>query len=441
MTPGPAGRLGLPTLAAYGALALPLAALNLPLYVYLPTFYAAVLGIPLATVGTILLVARLLDMAVDPVLGELADRLRTPLGQRRPLLLAAAPVVLFATWMLFVPAQGVGAGYLLVWSIVAYLSWTVMLLAYAAWGAELTGAYHERSRVSGAREACVILGIVTAAALPAVLGVEPGSATALSALFWLTLVALPPALLLLLALVPEPPPPPQPPLDLRAGIAAALSNRPFVRLLVAYLLNSLANGLPATLFLLYVEHVLGAASAAGLLLLVYFGAGMLSVPVWLQVSYRFGKSRTWAVSMLWACVVFAAVLFLGQGDVVAFAVICVLSGFSLGADLALPASMQADVVDLDRVATGRRRTGLFFAVWGMATKLAGAVAVGIAFPVLAAIGFTTAGGNDGTALTGLALLYGGLPVVLKLAAVALVWRFPLDESAQAELQRRLQAAS
>ena len=118
-----------------------------------------------------------------------------------------------------------------------------------------------------------------------------------------------------------------------------------------------------------------------------------------------------------------------------------LSGFSLGADLALPASMQADVVDLDRVATGRRRTGLFFAVWGMATKLAGAVAVGIAFPVLAALGFTTAGGNDGTALTGLALLYGGLPVVLKLAAVALVWRFPLDESAQAELQRRLQAAS
>ena len=53
--------------------------------------------------------------------------------------------------------------------------------------------------------------------------------------------------------------------------------------------------------------------------------------------------------MLWACLMFAWVPFLGPGDTMAFAVICVLSGASLGADLAIPASMQADVIDLDRV--------------------------------------------------------------------------------------------
>ena len=75
----------------------------------------------------------------------------------------------------------------------------------------------------------------------------------------------------------------------------------------------------------------------------------------------------------------------------AFAAICVLSGASLGADLAIPASMQADVIDLDRVVSGRRRTAFFFALWSMASKLALAMAVGIAFPVLGAIGFTPDG--------------------------------------------------
>jgi Na+/melibiose symporter-like transporter len=427
-------------LAAYGGLALPLAALNLPLYVYLPTFYATALGLPLATVGTILLVARLVDMITDPLLGELADRTRTGWGQRRPWLVAVTPLLLLATWMLFAPPGDAGPLFLLGWSIVCYLAWTIILLSYAAWGAELTGVYHERTRVTAAREIYVILGIVTAAALPALLGVDPGSATALSALFWLMAVTMPVALLALLLVVPEPPIAPQVTLPLREGVQAALRNRPFVRLVGAYLLNSLANGLPATLFLLFAEHVLGAGASAGLLLLIYFGAGMVSVPFWLRLSYRLGKNRTWGWSMLWACAAFACVPFLGPGDLVPFAVICALSGFSLGADLALPASMQADVVDLDRVMTGRRRTGLFFALWSMVTKLASALAVGLAFPILQLIGFAATGPNPPGALLGLAVLYGGLPVLLKLAAVGLVWRFPLDSATQAELRQQIAAA-
>ena len=180
-------------------------------------------------------------------------------------------------------------------------------------------------------------------------------------------------------------------LPFRQGLRLALANRPFRRLIAAFFLNGIANGLPATLFILFVQHVLGPEVSAGPLLLLYFVSGMVAVPFWLWLSYRLGKHRTWSLSMLWACAIFAWVPFLGQGDVVAFAVICVLSGASLGADLALPASMQADVIDLDRVRSGRRRTAFFFALWSMAGKLALACAVGIAFPVLDALGFAAAG--------------------------------------------------
>jgi Na+/melibiose symporter-like transporter len=106
----------------------------------------------------------------------------------------------------------------------------------------------------------------------------------------------------------------------------------------------------------------------------------------------------------------------------AFAAICVLSGLCLGADLALPASIQADVVALDRDAGGGDRAGLFFGLWGMATKLALALAVGIAFPLLDLAGFDAGGPNDAGALLALALLYGGLPVALKLLVVPLLRR-------------------
>jgi glycoside/pentoside/hexuronide:cation symporter, GPH family len=434
-------RLSTGTLLAYGALGLPLAALNLPLYVYLPAFYAEDMGLGLAAVGLILFAARLLDTVTDPLIGEFSDRTRGRLGRRRPWLIAACPLLIVASMLLFVPPAGAGAGHLLLWSCVAYLAWTMMILPYAAWGAELSGDYHERSRITGAREGFVILGILFAAALPALLGAGPegGNARTLEALAWSMAILVPAALVALLAVVPEPRRPIEPPLRLLAGLKIAARNRPFLRLIAAYLLNGIANGLPATLFLLFVANVLGQPERAGLLLLLYFLTGVAGIPLWLRLSRRIGKHRAWSAAMLWACLAFVWVPLLGAGDFWPFLVICLLSGLALGADLALPASIQADVVDLDWVESGRRRTGLFFALWSMATKLSLALAVGIAFPVLEFAGFVPGGANGAGALLTLAALYGLVPVAIKLAAVALVWNFPLGADAQAETRRRLPA--
>ena len=435
------GRIGWRVLLGYGTLALPLAALNLPLYVYLPTFYSAELGLNLAAVGGVLLLARLFDTVIDPLMGELSDRLATPLGHRRPWLILATPLLLYASWKLFVPQGAIGPLYLLTWSCIGYIAWTVMLLAYAAWGAELSDGYDERSKVTAVREGFVIAGILLAASLPALAGAKPESREALGLVFQLMLVLLPITLVLLLVTVRERPAGRQASLPFTAGLRLAWANAPFRRLIAAFFLNGIANGLPATLFILFVRHVIGPTTDAGPLLLLYFVSGMLAVPFWLWLSYRLGKHRTWSLAMLWACAIFVWVPFLGEGDVLAFAVICALSGASLGADLAIPASMQADVLDLDQVASGRRRTAFFFALWSMAGKLALAFAVGIAFPVLGALGFATDGPNTAGALIGLKLLYALLPVLFKLAATALVWRFELDALRQKTLRAQIETAT
>ena len=134
--------------------------------------------------------------------------------------------------------------------------------------------------------------------------------------------------------------------------------------------------------------------------------------------------------------------FLGQGDISTFLTITILSGIGLGADMVLPASMQADVVDADTIESGAQRTGLYFAMWGVATKLSLAGAVGIAFPLLDYMDFDAQGTNNDTAsLLGLALLYSLVPVVLKILSAMLIWNFPIDAESQARIREEIERRS
>lgn len=97
--------------------------------------------------------------------------------------------------------------------------------------------------------------------------------------------------------------------------------------------------------------------------------------------------------------------------------------------MALPASIQADVLAHNRASHGKDEAGLYFGLWGMATKLALALGLGLAFPLVSFAGFDAGQTNDATALFALALAYGALPLPFKLAAAALIWRFTAYDKA------------
>lgn len=420
----------------YGLPGLPLAALGLPLYIYLPTFYAEQLGLGLAAVGAALLIARVSDVITDPLIGLLSDWL--PLPSRRKWLMAiATPLLILAIWALFIPPEGSGFYWLLSWSLLVYLAWSLLTLPYTAWGAELSGDYDQRSTITASRESFVLIGTLFAAGLPLALGISsdaPGEALAVLAQFLAFL--LPVTVLLCLFKVPESNRRSQP-INFRAGLALLKKNGLFTRLLFAYFMNGIANGLPATLFLLFVSYVLVLPEQFGLLLSAYFISGLIGLPIGVKLAQRFSKHRVWGVSMLWAVVIFAWVPSLDAGDFIPFLTICILSGLSLGIDMALPASIQADVIDLDSTKGGGQRSGFFFGLWGMATKLSLALAVGIAFPLLAALGFDTQTAPADNNLLALSVLYGLFPIPFKLIAAWTIWRFPLDRKQHQSLQQQL----
>jgi len=136
-------------------------------------------------------------------------------------------------------------------------------------------------------------------------------------------------------------------------------------------------------------------------------------------------------------VVTVSYMLVGAGDIVAMVAILALSGIGSGALTALPASMKADVVDLDALESGEDRAGLFFAAWSLAVKFIAAFGQGLAFTTLAWIGFDAQGVNGPDEILGLRLFYSGGPMVLYAVAMLLVWRYPITARRHAELRREL----
>jgi len=437
------------TLWAYALPGFVLAMPTIPAYLFLPTLYAQEIG--LAAAGLALLLARVVDVFTDPIVGALSDNTNSRWGRRKPWIIIGGIIAGLSLVQLFEPPQFVTMTYLITWSIFLYIGWTFINVPYTAWGAELSPDYYQRVRITSAREGLMVLGILAAGAMPffaAQTGISEREG--LAAISWLAVLLGIPFLTLLVCRVPESRntntfdpsrPSDRSSLNSLKKLSAALStNLPFVRLLSAWFINGLANGIPAVLFLLFLDHGMDADQVQrSMLIFFYFLAAVLAIPFWLRTSLRIGKNRTWCIAMICTCLAFVWVPALGPGDIYLFAIICVVSGIGLGADLALPPALQADVVDYDTLRHGKARAGIFFALWSMATKLALALAVGITFPLLDFFGFSTDGHNAPSTLLVLAVIYSIVPVVMKIVSIFLIWNFPLTAGRQAIIRARLES--
>jgi GPH family glycoside/pentoside/hexuronide:cation symporter len=422
--------------------AIPIAALTLPLYIIVPTYYSEALGLSLGAVGGAIIAVRTIDAVTDPLIGWLSDRWRPAFGRRRSFFLLALPLAATSCVMLFWPPARPSALYLAFWAAALSMGFTAIQLSYTAWGAELAGNYRERSRIAGFREAFTLVGTLIAIVLPFAIGIDGKAGFNGLAVLGLVVAACLFAFGgLAVAKVPEPHEYTITKVAIGEGLRHMARNGPFVRLIVAYFVNGLANGVPATLFLYFVAQRLGAADMRGPLLFIYFLSGLFGVPLTIRMASLVGKHRAWCYAMLFNAGLFSLVSLLGKGDAWIFAAICVGTGLTVAADLALPSAIQADVIDVDTARSGEQRSGLYFATWSLATKLSLAAGVGIIFPLLSLFGFDPGpqARNEPTALAALAGIYVWLPVMLKLAAVALMWNFPLDEAAQTALRKEIEA--
>ncbi|MGB7183691.1 MAG: MFS transporter [Burkholderiaceae bacterium] len=413
-------------LLAYGGLRMPLALLELPLFVLLPNFYSDTLGLPLGLVGGILFTTRLLDAFLDPAIGTAIDRKKNL--HFRTWIWLSLPVSTIGFVALMHPPENLA--YLSWWlagmSIVTYLGYSVASIAYQAWGSQIGTTDPQRAQVTGFREAFGLAGVLLAAAW-----LTPSGIPILTALF-VSLSAVAAGLLLFAPTgnrprswntlteselktvgVTD---------DIKNSFRSVRANRPFRWLLAALLINGIATAIPATLLLFFVTDILSDAAQAPLFLLIYFVAGAIGMPVWIRLSNRLGLRKTWIVGIGVSVAAFTWTLTLGPGDSQSFMVICGLTGLALGADLALPPALLASVIAAH--GDSGRNEGAYFGVWSFATKLNLAAAAGLALPALSLAGYVP--GTPGAA--SLVIIYAGLPCVMKLLCAAVLWVTPIPDN-------------
>lgn len=397
-------------LMAYGLLALPLSFGGLPLYIHAPDFYAADLGVPLAALGLALGWLRLVDAALDPLTGWAADRWP---GARGGMILAGAGLLGAGVVALFMPPQALTLLWFVGAMALASLGHSLISVNLLTLGGLWRNDPGDKIRISATREGFGLAGLILAVSLPALLASALGRQGALLAMTALLAVGLvlcvPPFLRWRNRATLE--------------LCAATRVRPDWRALMPFYavaaLVLVSAAFPAALILMLVRDLLGAEALAGVFLLIYFVAALPGAALAGRLAKRRGAVPVWTIALMASVVGFAFALTLQPGQQLSFGVICVATGFCFGADLVLPPAILSARIGGSHTHGAASRA---YAALGFLSKAALALAGVVALPLLQTAGFQPGAPNEAAALRLLLVLYAGVPLALRAAAISLlIW--------------------
>lgn len=431
-------------LASYSGVTIPMAAMGMPIAVYLPPFYSDGLGLSLLTVGSVFTIARIWDVVTDPLMGVIVDRFDSPWGRRKHWIALSIPILLVSVWAVFMPNPAtVSGGYLLFWMLMLYVGYTMLAIAHQSWGAELAESYDDRSRLFGWREIFVIGGMTLVLAMPALIELtgRDDQSSKVASMGWFCLILFPLTVLPTLLFVPDSHRVAPSRIAWRQALALLIRNRLLWRVLAADLTSGFGTGMAGALYIFVASYVFELPEHASLALLFYFLAGFLAMPLWLKLAYRVGKDRALKIALAYGGGMMFLLLVLAEpGNVPVLWTFTVLYGTAFGAAPTLLRSMMADLTDDDELRSGQKRAGLFFALLTTTNKLGHALAVGAGFAILEQlVGFVPGAGNSPAALNGLLWTYVLGTGLGLLAAYAALIRYPLDRERHEAIRRELAA--
>jgi len=429
-------------LAAFALPSAPLNAMTLPSVIFLPPHFATYLGIPLSVVSAMFIGVRMLDIIIDPGIGNFQDRTPVPFGRRKFWLLVGCPFIMAAIWFCYIwLSPGAGVPLVAAGVVSIFITYAVMAIAHVAWAGELVPTYHGRTHVLGAVQFASLFGSSLMLVVAGyVAQTQHSNPQAVFAMGWTIIGLMPIAVLAAVFFVREQPRPPQPHLTILQAIATLAKNKLARRVLFPDLLLGLAQGVSGGLFLFYFQFVLGFTHSAQILLAVYFISGLLGVPLWWFMARKLGKHRTLQVNFLYAAATTAGLLILPPHAMALAIPFMVLAGVTQGGAALLTRTLMADVVDDDEVRTGARRSGIYFGILLTTSKVG--VALGpLTYVALQFAGFQPHEGavNTPLALNTLTALFIGGPVLLSILGALSLRKYPLDEARQAELQAAIAA--
>jgi len=435
------GRLSLLSVLTFACAYMPFAALQMSVAVQLPPFFASQLGLGLAA-GAAFGIVRLIDIPVDPALGLFIDKTRTPVGRYRPWMMAGAPILMLALYMLYQAPAGISEGYLVVWLLVVYLGMSILLVAGNAWASRLAATYKDRSRIFGAMLAMGVMGSITCLMIPVVFEqTHRAELGGMRAVGWFLFVLAPVAVGIALIRTPE-----------RMSKAAAgqrfriadyfrlLSRGNVLRILAADFCVTMSPGWMAALYYFYYRQSREISlSAASLLLAVYILAGIVGGPSIAWLGNRISKHRALIVSTTFYSLLLIAIPVLPRGNALLYVAPMFLLGALATGFVVMVRAITADVGDELRLEGGQDLIGLLYALTSATTKAAGALAIFVSFALLQKVGFDVRphAVNSPDRLQDLNLIFVLGPIAFAMLGGASFLGYRLTADKHADIRRQL----
>jgi GPH family glycoside/pentoside/hexuronide:cation symporter len=222
-------------------------------------------------------------------------------------------------------------------------------------------------------------------------------------------------------------------------MGAALRNKPFVWLCAVYLTVNLSFAFIKILMAYYIEYQLLMKAQTTLVMGLMLVCVTISLPFWQWLARKMDKGPAYAIGMGVGALAVLVTFFLPHGATPLIYVVSVLAGFGFAANWIFPWAMVADVGDYDRLQTGQQRSGMYYGVWGLATKISEALALAAVGWILTGFGYVANAVQSPQALLGIRLFFGLVPAIFIFVALPFLYKYPITRKSHGEVRAKLEA--
>ncbi len=402
---------------------------------YLLFFLTNVVGVNPALAGTMLLIPKLLDVILDPIMGAISDVTHSRFGRRRVYLLYGAVPFGISFFVLFlVPGFQTEFANALQISLLFALGCSIFAMVnvpYASMVPEMSDDYNERLSIVSFRMSFASIGALLAGGLTMVL-VSAGGGGAdgfrfMGGIFGLAIIASCLWCFFGTRKAPSLPPHKETP-PLKEQVKVAARNYPFVVLMTSYFLQALAIGVMMAGFIYYVKYAMNLPETAmNIAFPIFMVTGVIFIPAWLAVGKRLGKIKSYYIGLAIFTLSMGSLFFTSASQLFLFYAQVFIAGIGFSSFQLFPFSMLPDTVEYDQMQSGMRREGIFSGMWSAGQKIAYSVGPPIVGFALALSGFVVEGVQPESVAIGVRVIFCLFPAAMILLSFLPFSKYKLTE--------------
>ncbi len=409
-------------------------------------FYTDVYGISAAAAGTIMLVARFWDMAIDPVIGIVSDRTNTRWGKFRPyILFGAIPYAILAVLTFTTPNLGeagkivyAGATYVLLMTAYAAIN-----LPYSALGAVMTDDTYERAGLNTYRFIAGFTGQFIVTGLALTLAEFFGGGDKAQGFQYTVFLFAGLSLVFFFITFKTTKERVQPPKEqvnsLKEDVRNLFNNKAWIILAMVGIISFIMFAMQNAAIAYYFKYFLGRENNVQLFNVIGTIALIVALPLSKPLAKRFGNKNVFIGSSLISGLFFMLIYVAGKDDLTTIYVFNIIAKMAYAPAVPLLWTMIADSADFGEWTTGRRSTGLYFSAAVFAQKAGWGIGAAVAGWILAVSGFVPNLIQHDTAVTGIKLLVSVIPGILYMSCAVFMIFYRIDTKTTALMKQELGA--